>query len=207
MIAGDTKSAIEKLEALRQTEADNPHLYFYLGGAYLQQEAHEKALDAYIEAIRHEPRYSDDEVVAQNLRALLAEESKIARRSLGALLAEHDLPRLRTTLAALARDPQADDDARQAAYAALERAGQLEELDPWERHAVAMMGESKCKERRTHLEKLVELGDEQALPVVRYFHEKPKRGCGLLNLRDCQACMRSELERAVETLSGNDSGK
>jgi serine/threonine-protein kinase len=59
---------------------------------------------------------------------------------------------------------------------------------------------SECKERKHLLGQLGELGDPRALPSLRRISDTPRRGCGLLRLNDCLACVRRDLDEAIDKL-------
>jgi hypothetical protein len=49
---------------------------------------------------------------------------------------------------------------------------------------------------------VVTLGDPRALPALHRTAETPRRGCGLIRLSDCLACMRRDLDQAIAALDG-----
>ena len=59
---------------------------------------------------------------------------------------------------------------------------------------------SRCTERKEVVVRLKALGDERALPTLRWFDRQPRRGCGFIKLEDCYGCMRTELKEAIEAL-------
>ena len=71
---------------------------------------------------------------------------------------------------------------------------------------VALLAEfeltSECKERKALIGQLGELGDPRAVAPLRRIAETPRRGCGLLRLNDCLACVRKDLDEALGKLDG-----
>ncbi|MEZ4256449.1 MAG: serine/threonine-protein kinase [Polyangiales bacterium] len=57
-----------------------------------------------------------------------------------------------------------------------------------------------CAKRKEALEAIRDVDDERALPFVERLHESERRGCGFLGLRDCYACIRSDLAATVKEL-------
>ena len=67
--------------------------------------------------------------------------------------------------------------------------------------AVARLEQAKnCRERKDAIGDITELKDPRSLPAVRRLSDSPRTGCGFLRLRDCNACVRTELRRALEVL-------
>ena len=68
-------------------------------------------------------------------------------------------------------------------------------------HAVAKLELARgCKNRRSALKTIRELGDPKALPAVQRLHRAPKDGCGFLSLSDCHECIRAELRKTMSAL-------
>jgi tRNA A-37 threonylcarbamoyl transferase component Bud32 len=59
---------------------------------------------------------------------------------------------------------------------------------------------SACGERKKLIGQIGELGDPRALPALRRISDTPRRGCGLLRLNDCLACVRRELDETIGSL-------
>lgn len=54
---GDVEGAIQVLQALTEEAPDNEYGFFYLGGAYFEEQAYVKALRAYLTALELAPAY------------------------------------------------------------------------------------------------------------------------------------------------------
>jgi eukaryotic-like serine/threonine-protein kinase len=61
----------------------------------------------------------------------------------------------------------------------------------------------RCAEKKTVVSEMRELGDPRVLPVLERLAEQPRRGCGLLKLSDCLACMRRELDQTIGVIENN----
>lgn len=81
-----------------------------------------------------------------------------------------------------------------------------DEVPEWARASADVQRANGCRSMTKALERVREVGNDSALPVVRRFADKPKRGCGLLNLRDCYSCVRDDLARTLDELGGTGGG-
>jgi hypothetical protein len=59
---------------------------------------------------------------------------------------------------------------------------------------------SRCTQKKEIVAKIRELADPRALPALERLADQPRRGCGLVRLNDCLACLRGELADAIEAL-------
>jgi serine/threonine-protein kinase len=60
---------------------------------------------------------------------------------------------------------------------------------------------TRCKDKQKVIEDIAELGDPRVLPALDRLASSPRRGCGMLRLNDCNACLRRELEQTIGALS------
>lgn len=59
---------------------------------------------------------------------------------------------------------------------------------------------TRCAERKKLIGELKTLGDPRALGPLKRLADQPRRGCGLLRLNDCLACVRRDLDEAIRAL-------
>ncbi len=59
---------------------------------------------------------------------------------------------------------------------------------------------SRCPDRKELVEAMRSLGDPRVLPALQRLDATPRRGCGMLRLSDCNACVRRELAQSIEAL-------
>ncbi len=59
---------------------------------------------------------------------------------------------------------------------------------------------SRCKDKEKIVIDMRELGDPRVLPSLERLSSTPRRGCGLIRLNDCLACVRGELAEAISAL-------
>ncbi|MFO0695788.1 MAG: serine/threonine-protein kinase [Polyangiales bacterium] len=113
-------------------------------------------------------------------------------------------PELAPELAAALEVLSSSDDrrARDAAATTLAGAPADAPIPPYGRELVALEQARSCRARKDVLVRLRTLGDRRALPYVTRLHASPRRGCGLFGTRDCNACMRDELEATFVALGG-----
>lgn len=102
-----------------------------------------------------------------------------------------------------ARDTLMESESRkgraQAAQAVLDHES-ADELPEYLRLSAQLELARGCRGKRNALRELTELGDGQALPIVKRLDAQPRRGCPPFNLRDCLACMRDDIGAALEAL-------
>jgi eukaryotic-like serine/threonine-protein kinase len=60
-----------------------------------------------------------------------------------------------------------------------------------------------CRVQTAVLRRLRTLGDPRSLPALDHWYAKPRSGCGLLENRDCFACIRDELNTTHRALNQN----
>jgi len=58
----------------------------------------------------------------------------------------------------------------------------------------------RCQTKKDMLAKMRALFDPRVLPALERLAEQPRRGCGLLRLSDCLACLRRELDQTIGAL-------
>ncbi len=57
-----------------------------------------------------------------------------------------------------------------------------------------------CSNKKAVLEDMRTLDDPRVLPTLERLAGQPKRGCGLIRLADCLACLRKDLDQTIDTL-------
>jgi serine/threonine-protein kinase len=58
----------------------------------------------------------------------------------------------------------------------------------------------RCNDKKEVVERMRQLNDRRVLPALERLSNAPRRGCGLLRLTDCYACLRRELDQAIGSL-------
>jgi serine/threonine-protein kinase len=58
----------------------------------------------------------------------------------------------------------------------------------------------RCNDKREVVERMRQLGDKRVLPSLERLANSPRRGCGLLRLNDCFACLRRDLDQTIGAL-------
>ena len=197
MAAGDHSEAREMLEKMAPGLENNPHFHYYMGLAQDADKKHDEALASFEKAIELEPRYNQDEKLAEVV--IEAFDRKKTREKASAMLDGELLEAATPQLAKLASDDSSKK-TREAAIKLLKTKKRWESLAPWRQHTIEFKNTTGCANRREVIVKLEKDKDPRALDVLREFSDKPKRGCGLLKNKDCYSCIRDELARAIKTL-------
>jgi eukaryotic-like serine/threonine-protein kinase len=68
------------------------------------------------------------------------------------------------------------------------------------RAMVAMELARTCADRKAALARLEELADARTKPYVERWDAAPQKGCGFMKQRDCYACVRADIARALAAL-------
>jgi tRNA A-37 threonylcarbamoyl transferase component Bud32 len=58
----------------------------------------------------------------------------------------------------------------------------------------------RCNDKKEVVERMRQLGDRRVLPALERLANAPRRGCGLLRLTDCYACLRRDLDQTIGSL-------
>jgi serine/threonine protein kinase len=58
----------------------------------------------------------------------------------------------------------------------------------------------RCNDKKEVVERMRQLDDRRVLPALERLASAPRRGCGLLRLTDCYACLRRELDQVIGSL-------
>lgn len=58
----------------------------------------------------------------------------------------------------------------------------------------------RCNDKKDVIERMRQLGDRRVLPALERLANAPRRGCGLLRLTDCYACLRRDLDQTIGAL-------
>jgi serine/threonine protein kinase len=59
---------------------------------------------------------------------------------------------------------------------------------------------TRCNDKKDVIDQMRELSDPRVLPALERLAESPRRGCGLIRLSDCYACLRRELDQVIGAL-------
>ncbi len=57
-----------------------------------------------------------------------------------------------------------------------------------------------CRKKQNAIAAIARAGNRAALPALRRIDRTPRRGCGLLKLKDCYACLRGDVAEAIGAL-------
>ncbi len=192
--AGDRSA----LEELLNTHEDDAHLRFLALEADLEADRPVELVEEAQLILELDGRYAHDPGLVDALIERF--DSNSQGEAVRSLLAEHLSSTVRTGIAELARNANSSS-TRDLAYEFLEEHQQLWRLEEWELAAAELRQASGCSAHREQIEKLAEIGDPRALPVLETYQNKSTRGCGRLGLSDCYGCIRGDLSDAVEALS------
>ena len=193
--AGDRSALDEFLEE----DPDNPHLRYLALDANLQANRSVDIVDEAAGIIDLDSRYAHDPLLVRQLGDRLTSSSD--GDDAQALIAEHINPTFRDDLAERARVASSGS-MRDAAYELLEETGEFRRLDRWEQITAEMRQTSNCEKLEEKLEQIRSIGDARAIPTLEAYQNKPRRGCGTLNLRDCISCIRGDLGDVIDELRG-----
>lgn len=119
-----------------------------------------------------------------------------------------EVPDVQTQIDVLSRSKNRR--ARAAAARWLERPPATVEVPPFATALARLELGADCRVQTAALRRLRTLGDPRALPAVEHWYEKPRTGCGLLERRDCLACIREELNatrRALKRAQAREAGR
>lgn len=199
--SGRTTRAIDTLEQFQRREASsNPNLAYLLGRLELETGDRRPGLEHYRRTLALEPDYAVQTQIWDAALDTLDDAKSL--RSLGRRLVTSHLDRRfvrhRVGRAAWRHDSS---EVRERARQLLDSGGWLDSLPGWLRHSIEMRRARGCDAHRTHIQALVELGDPEGLEVLRFYQRQPERGCGTLGMSDCFGCIRSDLRKAIQTLS------
>jgi hypothetical protein len=57
-----------------------------------------------------------------------------------------------------------------------------------------------CAGKKALLAKMREEGDDRVMPALDRLDATPEKGCGFLGMKDCFACLRTELAETIREL-------
>ena len=205
MAAGQHDEALEALEARREELGESAHYAYYAGLAYEGADRDEEATKAYLEAVERDERYARDEHLAEHFERQ-ATEGRPGEISDEAFKAHPALAEaIVTGVARRAREHELSSTRRKRAIRWLKRRGEFERLSEAERGLIALENASGCAARREAVEALAAQIEEPGVrEALRRWQRKPRSGCAggtikskFLKDRDCYACMRPALNRAL----------
>jgi serine/threonine-protein kinase len=61
---------------------------------------------------------------------------------------------------------------------------------------------TRCADKKEVVEQMRALQDPRVLPALERLADSPRRGCGLIRLSDCYACLRRDLDQVIGALRG-----
>ena len=200
MARGEHASAIALLEPARVINASSAHLHYYLGAAYFQTKRYNDAMASYGETLKLDPRYArDPQLVADALDTLIGRDKEAAAAAT-ALIKSQLGPQAATTLAEQAQSHR-QKNTRKRAMELLQEMGEFEQLPPWQQLTIEMKNVSGCAANKAVIAKMVTLGDQRVVPVLKEMQRLPRKSCGkFFNKFDCYKCFRGDVNEALKSL-------
>jgi serine/threonine-protein kinase len=61
---------------------------------------------------------------------------------------------------------------------------------------------TRCADKKDVVDQMRALQDPRVLPALERLADSPRRGCGLIRLSDCYACLRRDLDQVIGALRG-----
>jgi len=155
------------------------------------------ALASITRAVELDRALTADPVVVNAVRAEVDTDSKQAEAYVAMYTAAAD-ERSTTFLTALAKTAKRPV-IRKTAYSALERMGELDELDvlTWLGEELRTGGGQPCTARKWYVERLIALHDERAAPILK--KELGRKG-GFLNLSSVSECMSADIRAHLKEI-------
>lgn len=200
--SGSNQTAIDRLEQLMNPTETQPHLHHQLGKLYADNGDWTKSMRAYRTSVGENPQFlSDPELINDVFTAFQLDDETIAKEARRLLAQYIHRERIQRRLVDLAWK----DDAyltRERAHDLLRQKGVVARLPAWERLSIELRHAMGCNEHSEVIERLVQLGDERGLRVLRMYSDMPKSGCGPSNEQDCYGCIRDDLRQAIAALKG-----
>ncbi len=95
-----------------------------------------------------------------------------------------------------------DHDAREAAAERIAARPASADVPPVARAAADLEIARSCRDRLAAVQRLGEIGDASVLPALERLAATPRRGCGFLNSKDCNRCLRKGLDEVIAGLRG-----
>jgi serine/threonine-protein kinase len=198
--SNQTTAALDALGAVDKAYDDNPHVNYLRGRVNGARGRWSASVENYTQAVSEESLYAHDAVLIEHVFERFSDRSDHRAEEAQALIEDHlDSPFVSNRLAELATFGD-HSKTRKRARDVLDKTGRMRDLDDWRRHGVALRHGDNCEQRRRAIEAIADAGDPQALPVLEYYADKNKLGCGVLNLEDCYGCIRGDLKKAIKAL-------
>lgn len=195
-ISVSPEKGLRTLTAITAKDSENPHAYFLLGHAHIDQGQWEQGFAAYRTAIEFEPSYARDrellDDVMRRFESSKTDESEQAEKFIRMKLKSAATARL----AALAEFHKVRR-IRKRALELLRESGEFEKLDRWNQYTIELRHAVGCETNRDWVIKIGELGDPRGLAALQRFSAKPQDRC---DGQDCWACLRDDLRKSIETL-------
>jgi eukaryotic-like serine/threonine-protein kinase len=199
LVRGQVSEALDHLEKLVHQEPENPHLHYLIGVSNDRIKSTNNAAKAFIKTTKIEPEYGREEAVQAGIFGCMKTKACNEYKLLQQLIEDDDHSALRQKLRRSARTGESKR-VRARSMEVLEGADLLRTLDAWEQNSIELINASGCKARKEAIAKLVEIGDTRGIAALEFYSEKPSKGCGLLKLNDCYACLRKPLRKAIAKL-------
>ena len=186
---------IEK--ALLEKPTD-PHLKSAHGIKLVEQGMIAEGLDAFADAAKVEPRYLGFDPLIETFKSCMRAKDCSSADDRGWDLSLYEAATLRNELFDIATTSERSKQ-RKLAFSVLEKFSGLNSLESWQTDALTLVNGKGCEERTAAIKRLAKVDHDRARSVLRTMSDRPKRGCGLLDLKDCIACLRQPLADALKT--------
>lgn len=183
------------LEALLLQNPDDADLRYLALMADLHVERDVDLLDEARAIVLADERYAHDPALVDEIVARFASGNDDA----AAWLREHLTSTSRSAIARVASQGERAA-IRRRAHGFLEEIEALDDLERWERLGVELRVAGNCEGYKEKIDAIIDLDDPRARPALQAMSDSPKVGCGFLNRRDCIACVRDDLQRALDVL-------
>ena len=187
-------TTLESIEKQLLTHED-PHLRSAHGSALIDAGMVPEALDAYAAAAKRDPRYLGFDPLIEAFKSCMTAKGCASLDARGWDLSDSNASNFREELFEIAVTGKSTQ--RKLATSVLEDFGGLSELATWQRDAMTLVNGTGCEERTKAIGRLADEKNDRATAILREMQERPKRGCGLLNLKDCISCLRDPLDKAL----------
>lgn len=183
------------LEALLLQNPDDADLRYLALMADLHVERDVDLLEEARAIVLADERYAHDPALVDEIVTRFASGNDDA----AAWLREHLTSTSRSAIARVASQGERAA-IRRRAHGFLEEVEALDDLERWERLGVELRVAGNCEGYKEKIDAIIDLDDPRARPTLQAMSDSPKVGCGFLNRRDCIACVRDDLQRALDVL-------
>jgi tRNA A-37 threonylcarbamoyl transferase component Bud32 len=194
---GDLPKARAILNNLEATTPDDVRVYLLLGHLGFAAGELEASANAYKKALELDGTTVSDRVLSINVKKLVDKDQKAGSIVVDALARDAD--RSGAELLANLAENAPTHRMRNHAFQGLERLHETGRLDlvSYFDNELEKVKDQSCKLRKWYVQRLIELDNPKALPILK--RERSRRG-GLFGLENPNLCMESELRQSIAHL-------